>query len=185
MAVILLTDSQIRLTNSTLIIIIAIIIVQYNNYQSCMFLLHCLLILNFYTASWRKLTHFIIERTLLYWKRKGIRIEKREKLLGLAGGNTKKRGNKKSGECITPIRYNVIINMYSYMYSVDTLASQVNCQSLHVARLHPSVYQLLCTTSSSMSPSWMDELCVYALGIRGKSSQNSNTRTFGHYTHSL
>ncbi len=40
-----------------------------------------------------------------------IRIEKHlqcEKLLGLAGGNTKKRGNKKSGECITPIRYNVL-----------------------------------------------------------------------------
>ncbi len=30
-----------------------------------------------------------------------------EKWLGLAGGNTKKRGNKKSGESITPIRYNV------------------------------------------------------------------------------
>ncbi len=40
-----------------------------------------------------------------------IRIEKHlqcEKLLGLAGGNTKKHGNKKSGESITPIRYNVI-----------------------------------------------------------------------------
>ncbi len=31
-----------------------------------------------------------------------------EKLLGLAGGTTKKRGNKKSGKSITPIRYNVI-----------------------------------------------------------------------------
>ncbi len=30
------------------------------------------------------------------------------KLLGLAGGNTKKRGNNKSGESITPIRYNII-----------------------------------------------------------------------------
>ncbi len=28
--------------------------------------------------------------------------------IGLAGENTKKRGNKKSGESITPIRYNVI-----------------------------------------------------------------------------
>ncbi len=40
-----------------------------------------------------------------------IRIEKHlqcEKLLGLAGGNTKKHGNKKSGESRTPIRYNVI-----------------------------------------------------------------------------
>ena len=34
------------------------------------------------------------------------------KLLGLAGENTKKRGNKKSGESITPIRYN-IIHMYT------------------------------------------------------------------------
>ncbi len=43
-----------------------------------------------------------------------IRIEKHlrcEKLLGLARGNTKKHGNKKSGECITPIRYNVL-HMY-------------------------------------------------------------------------
>ncbi len=31
-----------------------------------------------------------------------------EKLLELAGRNAKKRGNKKSGESITPIRYNVI-----------------------------------------------------------------------------
>ncbi len=40
-----------------------------------------------------------------------IRIEKHlqcEKLLGLAGENTKKHGNKKSGESRTPIRYNVI-----------------------------------------------------------------------------
>ncbi len=36
-----------------------------------------------------------------------------EKLLGLAGGNTKKRGNKKSGESITPIRYNVV-HMYIF-----------------------------------------------------------------------
>ncbi len=45
-----------------------------------------------------------------------IRIEKHlqcEKLLGLAGGNTKKRGNKKFGESITPIRYNVI-HMYIF-----------------------------------------------------------------------
>ncbi len=35
-----------------------------------------------------------------------------EKLLGLAGGNIKKRGNKKSGESVTPIHYNVT-NMYS------------------------------------------------------------------------
>ncbi len=45
-----------------------------------------------------------------------IRIEKHlqsKKLLGLAGGNTKKRENKKSGESITPIRYNVI-HMYIF-----------------------------------------------------------------------
>ncbi len=46
-----------------------------------------------------------------------IQLEKHllcEKLLGLAGGttNTKKRGNKKSDESITPIRYNVI-HMYT------------------------------------------------------------------------
>ncbi len=35
-----------------------------------------------------------------------------EKLLGLAGGSTKKCGNKKSGE--TPIRYNVI-HMYIFL----------------------------------------------------------------------
>ncbi len=46
-----------------------------------------------------------------------IRIEKHlqcEKLLGLAGGNTKKHGNKKSGESRTPIRYNVI-HMYIFV----------------------------------------------------------------------
>ncbi len=37
----------------------------------------------------------------------------REKLLGLAGGNTKKHENKKSGVSITPIRYNVI-HMLNY-----------------------------------------------------------------------
>ena len=39
-----------------------------------------------------------------------IRLEKHlqcEKLLGLARGTTKKCGNKKSDESITPIRYNV------------------------------------------------------------------------------
>ncbi len=37
-----------------------------------------------------------------------------EKLLGLAGGEHQKRGNKKSGESITPIRYNVI-HMYVHV----------------------------------------------------------------------
>ncbi len=44
------------------------------------------------------------------WTVKLIRLEKHlqcEKLLGLAKGTTKKRGNKKSDESITPIRYNV------------------------------------------------------------------------------
>ncbi len=36
--------------------------------------------------------------------------------IGLAGGNTKKRGKKKSGESITPIRYNVI-----HMYIIISL----------------------------------------------------------------
>ncbi len=39
-----------------------------------------------------------------------------EKLLGLAGGNTKKHGNKKSGESRTPIRYNVI-HMYIFIFA--------------------------------------------------------------------
>ncbi len=45
---------------------------------------------------------------IVIWIEKHLQCEK---LLGLAGGNTKKRGNKKSGESITPIRYNVI-HMY-------------------------------------------------------------------------
>ncbi len=58
---------------------------------------------------------------------KGIRIEKHlqcEKLLGLAGGNTKKRGNKKSGESITPIRYNVI-HMYIFARRFSLIISLV------------------------------------------------------------
>ncbi len=35
-------------------------------------------------------------------------------MLGLAGGSTKKHGNKKSGESRTPIRYNVI-HMYIFV----------------------------------------------------------------------
>ncbi len=78
-------------------------------------------------CSWRSTSGF--HRIILqYWKRKGIRIEKHlqcEKLLGLAGGNTKKHGNKKSGESRTPIRYNVMIHYHSWQ-------SIVNCQ------VHPS-----------------------------------------------
>ena len=36
-------------------------------------------------------------------------------MLGLTGGNTKKSGQKKSGESITPIRYNVI-HMYVFVF---------------------------------------------------------------------
>ncbi len=55
------------------------------------------------------------------------RIEKHlqcEKLLGLAGGNTKKRGNKKFGESITPIRYNVM-NMYIFARRFSLIISLV------------------------------------------------------------
>ncbi len=81
-------------------------------------------------CSWRSTSgfHRII---LLYWKRKGIRIEKHlqcEKLLGLAGGNTKKHGNKKSGESRTPIRYNVMIHYHAQL--------TFNCQLPG-----PSIYQ--------------------------------------------
>ena len=43
-----------------------------------------------------------------------------EKLLGLAEGNTKKCRNKKSGESITPICYNVT-HTYTFRYSFSTL----------------------------------------------------------------
>ncbi len=74
----------------------------------------------------------IIERgkiILLYWKRKGIRIEKYlqcEKLLGLAGGNTKNHGNKKSGECITPI----ISNNYTDSSSLMIVNSMSACGTI-------------------------------------------------------
>ncbi len=58
----------------------------------------------------------IVQCMLRYYSHVYIRIEKYlqcEKLLGLAEGNIKKRGNKKSGENITPIRYNVI-HMYIF-----------------------------------------------------------------------
>ena len=59
-----------------------------------------------------------------------IRLEKHlqcEQLLGLAGGTTKKRGNKKSDESITPIRYNVIHMYYVFPanpsnFYLDTIA---------------------------------------------------------------
>ncbi len=46
-----------------------------------------------------------------------------EKLLGLAGGNTKKRGNKKSSESITPIRYNVMNALVLVHYIYKSIAS--------------------------------------------------------------
>ncbi len=66
----------------------------------------------------RKIVHGVIDT---------IRIEKHlqyEKLLGLAGGNTKKHGNKKSGESITPIRYNVI-HMYIFARRFSLIISLV------------------------------------------------------------
>ncbi len=79
-------------------------------------------------------------------KAPAIRIEKHlqcEKLLGLARGNTKNHGNKKSGESRTPIRYNVVIHYHSWQ-------SIVNCQvhlstSFHVTIIHGwTVYKSLC-----------------------------------------
>ncbi len=69
-----------------------------------------------------------------------IRIEEKhlqcEKLLGLAGGNTKKHGNKKSGESITPIRYNVIqMNTFVVFHAINSSNLshwwQCNVQFLH------------------------------------------------------
>ncbi len=57
------------------------------------------------------------------------RLEKHlqcKKLLGLARGTTKKRGNKKSDESITPIRYNV-----NHMYT-GSFPSQYATQFLLV-----------------------------------------------------
>ncbi len=54
-----------------------------------------------------------------YQKLHNIRLEKHlqcKKLLGLARGNTKKRGNKKSDENITPIRY--VVHMYVFSLAV-------------------------------------------------------------------
>ena len=50
-------------------------------------------------------------------------------MLGLAGGNTKKRGNKKSGECITPIRYNVL-HMYIREAVREGLLKSLNNEAL-------------------------------------------------------
>ncbi len=58
-----------------------------------------------------------------------IRIEKHlqcEKLLGLAGRNTKKHGNKKSGESRTPVRYNVI-HMYIFAQCFSSVISRYFC----------------------------------------------------------
>ncbi len=112
-------------------------------------------------CSWRSTSGFHLyikywtyKIILLYWKRKGIRIEKHlqcEKLLGLAGGNNKKHGNKKSGESRTPIRYNV------YIITVDSQLSIA--RSIHLP--------------ASMSPSYMDELCIYP--VLEKSSHKNPT----------
>ncbi len=67
-----------------------------------------------------------LERRKLYFsilKKKGNPDRKNIcHVLGLAGGNTKKRGNKKSGESTvtTPIRYNVI-QSFTCTFSRDVL----------------------------------------------------------------
>ena len=69
----------------------------------------------------------------------------------MAGGNTKKRGNKKSGESITSIRYNVInmLLLYSNIIiahyisiTIDIIVSKLSiatctCRSIHVISFHP------------------------------------------------
>ncbi len=99
--------------------------IQHNsNIQSCMSshleLLYC---------SWRSTSGFhywTYKIILLYWKRKGIRIDLAMwKLLGLAGGNTKKHGNKKSGESRTPIRYNVMIHCLSIARSIHLVPASM------------------------------------------------------------
>ncbi len=91
-------------------------------------------------CSWRSTFGFHLYWTykiiLLYWKRKGIRIGKHlqcEKLLGLARGNTKKHGNKKSGESRTPIRYNVMIHYHSWLSIARSI--HLPC-SFHVTIIH-------------------------------------------------
>ncbi len=93
-----------------------------------------------------------------------IRIEKHlqcEKLLGLAGGNTKKHGNKKSGESRTPIRYNVMITYHSWQSIVNIV------RSIHLP--------------ASMSPSYMDELCICP--VLGEIITKLQHSTFRHYTY--
>ncbi len=67
------------------------------------------------------------------------RIEKHlqcEKLLGLAGGNTKKHGNKKSGESRTPIRYNVI-HMYIFVKCFSLIISLVVFHAIWFSKVNP------------------------------------------------
>ena len=79
--------------------------------------LSCLL---FYTTFHLCISLLNVQNNTSVLKKKGnLDRMQCEKLLGLAGRNTKKRGNKIYGECITPIRYNILMNMYRY--SVDTL----------------------------------------------------------------
>ena len=72
-----------------------------------------------------------------------IRLEKHlqcEKLLGLARGTTKKRGNKKSDESITPIRYNV-----NHMYTGSfPMFSQPICHAIFTGGVmtNPYIYLL-------------------------------------------
>ncbi len=78
-------------------------------FQSCLLIiLYCFLTFHF----WISFILNVQNNTSVLKKKGNPDICTCEKLLGLAGGNTKKHGNKKSAESRTPIRYNVM-NMYS------------------------------------------------------------------------
>ncbi len=55
-------------------------------------------------------THCMVKTSTSYQPQNSLSGQKRKvaRIYRLAGGNTKKRGNKKSGESVTPIHYNVI-----------------------------------------------------------------------------
>ena len=68
-----------------------------------------------------------------------IPIEKHlqcEKLLGLAGGNAKKHGNKKSGESRAPIRFNVI-HMYIFAKCFSLIISLAVFHAIWFSKVNP------------------------------------------------
>ncbi len=104
---------------------------------------YCLKLSSTSTANCFLMFHLKVENYTSVLKKKGNPDRKTFamwKIARIGRGNTKKRGNKKSGESITPICYNVM-NMYSY--SVDaSLASlsQLPGPSMHLRRpvsMHP------------------------------------------------